>query len=980
MKNEPCNVCGSRDLNLIDGFYYCVECGTQDINVRETIVEQTYLADGTLALVGGKRFSTIVKDGIEMSGEWHKWHAYNFILAGLTDELIGLGAKPSVKMKVLWIWTRYIKRFQVKEDLELKSKTGKDSLNISQISKTQIDNDNSEQEEESEVKKKKIKSEKFTKDIKIVTKGLLLAILYVALNLDKSDIQLSHLFRFIKEGRLSFLNCTKYIPKEIDIKAIPHWKSFILCQSDYNSHSIRAYAMTCIKALDLGLPFVPDLKKIINNYMKELCLPNDFKNLVYSLMLYHPCDYLDIDRATKSCLVRLPDYENAAMSYVLVALKICFGLDCDYEMRISDVVDKINYEENHLKSHKLGIYLEITDRLFSFREWTRFLQFRKIVLCQHYLPMARQYNQEVDDYVLMEHLEERNKHPVKLRDEVTMDILNKIPYKHDIKPIPKTEFQACLTPMSTYTDVIVTYVLDDELRLLLSEDFTQYALKYATEDLKLFDQYMKNLIVGVSNSYKKIESAIRKNFDSKKGNATMVFVRNCENKNWLKTQPPAAEHITKFSENKTCESDHGDDSCIEITPDETNKDVNDIDCNTKLEYFEEEKENINIFDDNFDDFNEEDKSVIEPFGNSTEHFNDSRIDGSDIVNSRTFPKFDPDNFDKAKIINELILSACTKYKITLPKENKTRVSRKRRNDHANTDAEEIAPKKKKPMNTAKLNDGQMKVNDVIAAYYNYLDCDELTKVSEQVKHAVDAIDNNHEEVFNETQIFIHSANSESENVDNTPLNNSDHFVQSDVISDTLCTDNLNDTNSEQCELDTCVNKYDSDFDEKTHDIKQLYVKLNSDTPIDNVPNVSDDVDIDRIISNKIQEFTNYDENLIEDVGNNDTDSSDNDEDDYDFLEKSKFEKEKIENQNNLEPLIKHPLKKKEFKYWIRHYNSRTIGKNLDMHQKFDTELKDKYPASFYFVISECAAVLGCSTYSLYKGMQSLEEIIFAKSN
>lgn len=65
MSDQPCNVCGSTDLNLIDGFYYCVECGTQDVNVRETVVEQTYLADGTLALTGGKKFSITVKDGLQ---------------------------------------------------------------------------------------------------------------------------------------------------------------------------------------------------------------------------------------------------------------------------------------------------------------------------------------------------------------------------------------------------------------------------------------------------------------------------------------------------------------------------------------------------------------------------------------------------------------------------------------------------------------------------------------------------------------------------------------------------------------------------------------------------------------------------------------------------------------------------------------------------------------------------------------------------
>ncbi|KPJ19345.1 hypothetical protein RR48_01979 [Papilio machaon] len=122
MNDIPCNVCGSTDLNLVDGFYYCVECGTQDVNVRETIVGESFFADGTKLLANVKKFSVMIKEGIQMSAEWYKWHAYNFILYGLTEELIQLGAKQSVKTKVLWIWTRYMKKFQEKEDEEEEEK------------------------------------------------------------------------------------------------------------------------------------------------------------------------------------------------------------------------------------------------------------------------------------------------------------------------------------------------------------------------------------------------------------------------------------------------------------------------------------------------------------------------------------------------------------------------------------------------------------------------------------------------------------------------------------------------------------------------------------------------------------------------------------------------------------------------------------------------------------------------------------------
>lgn len=46
MDVEPCTVCGNKDLNLVDGFYYCSECGTQDMTIRETIIEGIELGDG----------------------------------------------------------------------------------------------------------------------------------------------------------------------------------------------------------------------------------------------------------------------------------------------------------------------------------------------------------------------------------------------------------------------------------------------------------------------------------------------------------------------------------------------------------------------------------------------------------------------------------------------------------------------------------------------------------------------------------------------------------------------------------------------------------------------------------------------------------------------------------------------------------------------------------------------------------------------
>lgn len=47
---DPCVECGGTELKLLDGYYYCVECNTQNTNARETVLEEKALGDGTFAI------------------------------------------------------------------------------------------------------------------------------------------------------------------------------------------------------------------------------------------------------------------------------------------------------------------------------------------------------------------------------------------------------------------------------------------------------------------------------------------------------------------------------------------------------------------------------------------------------------------------------------------------------------------------------------------------------------------------------------------------------------------------------------------------------------------------------------------------------------------------------------------------------------------------------------------------------------------
>jgi TATA box-binding protein-associated factor RNA polymerase I subunit B len=45
--------------------------------------------------------------------EWTSWEYYNFILKGLVDELIVLGASRALKIVVLQLWATYLKKLEV---------------------------------------------------------------------------------------------------------------------------------------------------------------------------------------------------------------------------------------------------------------------------------------------------------------------------------------------------------------------------------------------------------------------------------------------------------------------------------------------------------------------------------------------------------------------------------------------------------------------------------------------------------------------------------------------------------------------------------------------------------------------------------------------------------------------------------------------------------------------------------------------------
>ncbi|XP_026754040.1 uncharacterized protein LOC113514222 isoform X1 [Galleria mellonella] len=984
MHVNQCSACNSTDLNLVDGYYYCAECGTQDVNARGLVVDKKQIEDVTL--ISKKNRIKIVNEGTKLSGEWHKWHAYNYILVGLTDELISIGAKPSLKLKVLWLWSLYIKKYQNKKELGLAVKDSEDIKDSNTNRSTAKQN----------------RDMYLGFDISLISTRLLLTILYLALNFDNTDIQLSHLLRFVQEGHLNLHFCTKYLPKDIDVSLIDKFKTASK-QFIPTLYFMRYKAMTFIKTFSLGPPLIQNVTNLVDLYVKELCLPNDFKNLVYSLMHYFsPTKFLQVKYADVKNTKGIPFYECTIMSYILFALKMCFGLDDVYELKLSQVVDKINEDNCYLKSYKLGGHSEPSDRLFSFREWCNFLRFRKTILCKYYWPLAESLYSNSDDYVFMEqrNIKEPYRKKPSLHDEITMTFLDNIPIETEFEVIPKSEFQPTLTPLTTYTDVVLQYYNDPELRLLLSEDFTQYSIKYACRQLKLYTpEDCNNIVVGIHVTDQDIKSKVVGCLQTKIYDIEMVFVRNCDNKNWMKTNRPALKHIKKVS-NSESDNEYDSDESMSSDAEMVSKNYNThIEDNYKevVDTIVEEDEGKSIFDDEFLDYEvkikrslpDEDMERVNSFHNINfsdnvhnenlinNEYENLSIDKTEISDANYY--FNPETFNREKTIEELILLTCQKYKISVPKEHKPKEPKKRKSKFLNEEAGASEAKRLKRL--SKPGEAQKQVNDLLSTYYSYLQNDTLNTVSQQIKSVIQSFDKTELRIDLENyQLDANSNTTFNENEKNNHnISNNDSRLNSQVesttavpfeIDETANSDSLN--TFENIDIDNkseTIN--DPKFNEEVYDIKQLYVKVADlkENDIDDVFDIQDDPILEKILDKKIEETAN--KKPIELKNYVDSDSSE-DEIPLSVIKNQKLSKKKKAKLKSmkLEYLIKNRNEIERFHYWTRHYVK--LCKQTEFENKFNLEISENLPKSFAFVIEECAGIVRCSSFLLYKNLMALE--------
>ncbi|XP_046390507.1 TATA box-binding protein-associated factor RNA polymerase I subunit B isoform X2 [Ischnura elegans] len=104
-----CHVCGGSEFIKEEGFLYCSECQTQCKGVSEQVFDSW---GGGAQHESKTRISEQHRPAHE-EDSWTSWEAYNYVLKGMVDELLELGASPNFKAVVFQLWVRYLQSIDV---------------------------------------------------------------------------------------------------------------------------------------------------------------------------------------------------------------------------------------------------------------------------------------------------------------------------------------------------------------------------------------------------------------------------------------------------------------------------------------------------------------------------------------------------------------------------------------------------------------------------------------------------------------------------------------------------------------------------------------------------------------------------------------------------------------------------------------------------------------------------------------------------
>ncbi|KAL3274544.1 hypothetical protein HHI36_015926 [Cryptolaemus montrouzieri] len=107
-QNITCLVCGGSDFYQESGFYFCNECQTQTQETRHHEFDE-FDVKQEQKVTRKINAKSEMKNKIQLT----TWECYNYVLKGLTEELINLGAEGILRTVVKKLWMKYLFEIEV---------------------------------------------------------------------------------------------------------------------------------------------------------------------------------------------------------------------------------------------------------------------------------------------------------------------------------------------------------------------------------------------------------------------------------------------------------------------------------------------------------------------------------------------------------------------------------------------------------------------------------------------------------------------------------------------------------------------------------------------------------------------------------------------------------------------------------------------------------------------------------------------------
>ncbi|XP_041370465.1 TATA box-binding protein-associated factor RNA polymerase I subunit B-like [Gigantopelta aegis] len=408
-----CITCGGEDFDVCDGLFYCSMCQTQTQDLRVEMEEASFIEMPSRSLlVKSKKSEKKIKKVEDKGRPWTIYEGYQFVLKAQVRALIMLGADPKIDEVVFRLWALYLSKIEIafcndeklvpvnlekcarhreiyRGDMEnpevipkrairgakrasqfcsksetenqlLKSKLKDEEFyegdNPAEESENNDDDSSSEEDLKKDGKKQRYKNyvPAYVRrsDWMHLKKNLALCLL--GLMFTNNLTTAADLIRWIKEGTLPFIEVTSLLPSDVKFSAF----DVHLFKCEFPTVNGLRYE-TAKMAHFLGLEEFPPfpIEQLISKYILHMDLPGEMHGFVMNLvrqqsptMIY----YTDLKCRYRS---KIPPYEAIAMSYIIITIKLWFGLDDHTERCLSTY------------SRKLTKFMKNHQPLFVFADW-----------------------------------------------------------------------------------------------------------------------------------------------------------------------------------------------------------------------------------------------------------------------------------------------------------------------------------------------------------------------------------------------------------------------------------------------------------------------------------------------------------------------------------------------------------------------------------------------------------------------------------